>query len=82
MIKVRCEGEINTFWTLDTDDGVMELCSIDGESPKDENYNPVNHEIAVFLWDLLAHIDSSNEEFATIAEFTDDGEFIKQYLEE
>ncbi len=82
MIKVRCEGEINTFWTIDTDDGVMEVYSIDGESPRDENDSPVRYQLASFLWDLLADIDSSNEEFATIAEFTNDGKFIKQYLEE
>ena len=82
MIKMRCEGDINTFWDLDTEEGVASIYSIDGEYPKDNNDDPVDSEVADFLLGLTEYIDSSNEEFATIGEFTNDGVLIRQYLDE
>ena len=81
MIKMRCEGDINTFWDIDTDEGVMSVYSIDGEFPKDNNDNPVDTKFGEFLFNLARHVDTSNEEYAIIGEFTNDGMLIRSYLD-
>ena len=82
MIKVTCEGDINTFWEVEAHGTVTRIYSIDNESPKTESDDePLPDDVDEFLWSLARQVcDPDQYEYSMIGEFTDDGQLIRKYL--